>query len=340
MYRLRCIDLFAGIGGIRLGFDQAFDHELDTVFVCENNAKAVKTYTANFHDSFEVAGDIRKVDERDIPPFDICLAGFPCVAFSALGHRLGFKDLYHGDNRGILFMDVVRICEYHKPKVIFCENVKALLTHDDGHTFAVIQEAFEALGYRMFYQVLDSVHYGVPQTRSRVYMVCFRNDIAPDMFVFPSAFGKRKCLNDILEDAPISPKYFLSQTYVDCLKRRKAEHVAKGNGFGYIVRDLNSNAGALLCGGNGHEHNLIVDKRGISDGDAAYRGEMNSEYLRKMTPREWMRLQGFPDDYKIVVSDTDIYRQLGNSVTVPVIRAIAEYIRDVLVTPSGDFNNF
>ena len=132
---IRSIDLFAGIGGIRMGFDRAFDGKCKTVFVSEWDEYAQKTYRANYDDAFEISGDITKINEADIPPFDICLAGFPCQAFSMAGKRMGFEDDFKGMSRGTLFQDVVRICEYHKPKVIFCENVKGLTIHDKGRTF-------------------------------------------------------------------------------------------------------------------------------------------------------------------------------------------------------------
>ena len=136
--KFKSIDLFAGIGGIRKGFDNAFGDSIETVYVCEWDEYAKKTYKANFHDNFDIAGDITQVDVNDVPDFDICCAGFPCVAFSLAGKRMGFQDLYKGQSRGILFMDVVRICEAKKPLVIFCENVKNLVDHDRGHTFKVI----------------------------------------------------------------------------------------------------------------------------------------------------------------------------------------------------------
>lgn len=198
MKTYKSIDLFAGIGGVRLGFEKAFGEQVDTVYACEWNEPAQKTYKANFEDNFEIAGDITKVDVNDVPSFDICCAGFPCVAFSLAGKRMGFKDLYKGQSRGILFMDVVRICEEHKPKVIFCENVKNLVDHDKGHTFKVIKEAFETIGYKVFYKVLNSKDFGVPQNRPRIYIVCFRNDIAPETFEFPEGTDSTKKIRNIL----------------------------------------------------------------------------------------------------------------------------------------------
>ena len=182
---LRSIDLFAGIGGIRLGFDKAFTSNINTVFVSEWDTYAQKTYKLNFHDDFDIAGDITKIDAENIPAFDICLAGFPCQAFSLAGKKMGFDDDYKGICRGTLFQDVVRICDYHQPKVIFCENVKGLTIHDRGRTFKVITRAFEQIGYNVYHKILNSKDFGVPQNRERIYIVCFRKDIDSSAFEFP-----------------------------------------------------------------------------------------------------------------------------------------------------------
>ncbi|MGN0573554.1 MAG: DNA mismatch endonuclease Vsr, partial [Acutalibacteraceae bacterium] len=174
MPKYKSIDLFAGIGGIRLGFDRAFGSNIETVFVSEWDENARKTYTANFKDNFEIAGDITVFDEKDVPEFDICLAGFPCQAFSMAGQRKGFEDNYKGICRGNLFLDVARICEHHKPKVIFCENVKGLVIHDKGRTFKIICDTFSQLGYTVHYKILNSRDFGVPQNRERIYIVAFR----------------------------------------------------------------------------------------------------------------------------------------------------------------------
>ena len=331
MAKYKSIDLFAGIGGIRLGFDYAFENEIETVFVSEWDEYAQKTYRANFDDPFEIAGDITKINEKDIPDFDICLAGFPCQAFSLAGKRLGFNDDYKGLCRGTLFMDVARICEYHKPKVIFCENVKGLTIHDHGKTFKVITQTFESLGYKVFYKILNSKNFGVPQNRERIYIVCFRNDVAPVDFEFPEAQEKKVCLRDVLDEAPVPSKYYLSDTYVETLKRHKARHQALGHGFGYEIRDLNGIAGTIVCGGMGKERNLIIDTREHSMKPTTHiKGDINGQGIRKLTPREWCRLQGFPDSFKLPLADTHMYKQFGNSVTVPVIEAIAKKIKGVL----------
>lgn len=197
---LKSIDLFAGIGGIRLGFENAFKNEIETVFVSEWDEHAQKTYRDNFADDFEIAGDITRINEQNVPAFDICLAGFPCQAFSLAGKRMGFDDDYKGLCRGTLFQDVVRICDYHKPKVIFCENVKGLTIHDRGRTFKVITKSFEQIGYTVYSKVLNSKDFGVPQNRERIYIVAFRNDINSTEFSFPIGTDDKTCIRDILDD--------------------------------------------------------------------------------------------------------------------------------------------
>ena len=335
MAKYKSIDLFAGIGGIRMGFDNAFGKDIETVFVSEWDEFAQKTYEDNFNDSFGIAGDITKIDASVIPKFDICLAGFPCQAFSIAGTggagRSGFDDNFKGQNRGNLFLDVVRICEHHKPKVIFCENVKGLAIHDKGRTFQVIRQAFRDIGYQVFWKVLNSCEFGVPQNRERIYIVAFRDDLNVGEFIFPVGNDKSKTISDILEDAPIPTKYYLSDVYVETLRAHKARHESKGNGFGYEIRDLDGIAGTIVCGGMGRERNLIIDHREHSKTPTTHiKGKVNGEDIRKLTPREWARLQGFPDSFELNLADTHLYKQFGNSVTVPVIEAVADKIEEVL----------
>ena len=326
--KLKSIDLFAGIGGIRLGFELAFKNNIETVFVSEWDKYAQIMYKANYHDDFDIAGDITTVAEQSIPKFDICLAGFPCQAFSLAGKRLGFDDDYKGTCRGTLFLDVARICEYHKPKVIFCENVKGLVMHDKGRTFKIICKTFENLGYKVFSKILNSKNFGVPQNRERIYIVAFRNDIAPTEFDFPTGTDELKSIKGIMETAPIPSKYYLSDVYLDTLRKHKKRHEKRGNGFGYEIRSLEGIAGTLVCGGMGRERNLIVDDREHSlIPTTNIKGSINKENIRKMTPREWARLQGFPDDFKLSVADVHLYKQFGNTVTVSVIEAIANEIK-------------
>ena len=331
MAKIKSIDLFAGIGGIRMGFDRAFGKNIETVFVSEWDEYAQTTYKANFKDKFDIAGDITKISEADIPSFDICLAGFPCQAFSMAGKHMGLNDDYKGMCRGTLFRDVARICDYHKPKVIFCENVKGLKIHDHGKTFKVIKGTFESLGYKVFSEVLNSKDFGVPQNRERIYIVCFREDIAPKTFSFPEGKSKKVSIRDIMDDAPVPSKYYLSDVYMNTLREHRARHEAKGHGFGYVIRDLDDIAGTIVCGGMGREGNLIIDNREHSMVPTTHiKGEINKEGIRKMTPREWARLQGFPEEFVLPLSDVHLYKQFGNSVTVNVIEAIANQIKKTL----------
>ncbi len=337
----RSIDLFAGIGGIRLGFERAFGDRITTDFVSEWDPYAQQTYKANFDTpkgkdgETEVYGDIT-LDETKaaIPEFDICLAGFPCQAFSMAGRHMGFNDDYKGICRGTLFKDVAEICEKHKPDVIFCENVKGLTIHDKGRTFDVITKTFDKIGYKVFPKILNSRDYGVPQNRERIYLVCFNKDLGINRFVFPGPTDSTRCIDNIVEENPVSVKYYLSDVYLDTLKKHRARHEAAGHGFGYEIKDRKGVSSALVCGGMGRERNLIVDDR-LTDFTPVtnIKGEVNREGIRKMTPREWARLQGFPEDYKLVLADTHLYKQFGNSVTVNVIEAIAKNVLYALDHP-------
>lgn len=343
----RCVDLFAGIGGIRKGFELAASPgELETVFVSEYDKFAAMTYAANFNtpketvegidnllmdvDGARLYGDITKVPNsalEQISLFDICLAGFPCQAFSLAGKRRGFEDDYKGMARGTLFRELIRICEVNRPKVVFCENVKGLLNHDGGRTFEVICGAFDEVGYKVFYSVLNSSDFDVPQNRERLYIVAFRKEIAPESFTFPVGTPTKKRIRDVFEEHPVDSRYYLSTRYLETLKTHRKRHEEKGNGFGYQVRSLDELAGTLSCGGMGRERNLLVDDRPHEMGVVGLKhSPINSENVRKMTPREWARLQGFPDSYKLPVADSHLYKQLGNTVTITVIRAIAKVV--------------
>ena len=178
---------------------------------------------------------------------------------------------------------------------------------------------------------MNSKDFGVPQNRERIYIVAFRKDIDSSSFEFPKPTNPDTCIRDIIEDKEVSVKYYLSTVYIDTLVKHKARHESKGNGFGYEIRDLDGKAGAIVCGGMGRERNLIVDKRLTTFKPITHiKGEVNRQGIRKMTPREWARLQGFPDDFKLELADTHLYKQFGNSVTVNVIEAIAKEIRKVL----------
>jgi DNA (cytosine-5)-methyltransferase 1 len=323
--KYKAIDLFAGIGGIRLGFQQAFGEDIEFVFASEIDKYAQQTYYANFGELPH--GDITQIDEKDIPPHDIILAGFPCQAFSIAGKRLGFED-----TRGTLFFDVARIARHHKPKLIFLENVKGFVNHDNGKTFQVVKNTLEDMGYKVFAKVLNAKDFGVPQNRERIYMVAFLNNVE---FEFPINNSIKKVIKDIIEKKEVSSKYYLSDTYVNTLKKHKARHQEKGNGFGYKILKYEDVANTLVVGGMGKERNLIYDTR-LTDWTPKtnIKGSINREFIRKMTPREWARTQGYPDNFKIIVSDAQAYKQFGNSVSVPVISSIASNVRSQLLSKS------
>ena len=323
--KFKFIDLFAGIGGFRLAFQNL---KGKCVFTSEWDKYSKKTYQANFG---EVPfGDITKdVTKSYIPDgFDVLCAGFPCQAFSIAGKRGGFED-----TRGTLFFDVAEIIKKKKPKAIFLENVKGLKSHDKGKTLSTILNVLrEDLGYFVpDPQVMNAKEFGVPQNRERIFIVGFRNDLGIENFEYPKPLKKQKTLKDILESDEVSVKYYLSETYLDTLRKHKARHASKGNGFGYEIIPDTSIANAVVCGGMGRERNLVYDNR-LSDFTPItnIRGKVNKEGIRKMTPREWARLQGFPDKFKIVVSDAQAYKQFGNSVAVPAIEATAKKVIDKL----------
>jgi len=319
--KYKTIDLFAGIGGIRLGFEMT--KRIKNLFSAEIDKYACQTYKFNFGDN--PFCDVTTVKTEDIPNFDILLAGFPCQAFSIAGKRCGFND-----TRGTLFFDVARIIKDKRPKAFLLENVKGLLNHNKGTTFKTILEVLNELNYEVFSEVLNSKDYGVPQNRERIYIVGFdrkRYENIEIQFDFPKALKRKVILKDILEPFEVSNKYYLSQQYLDTLKSHKERHANKGNGFGYNILDPKGIANAIVVGGMGRERNLLIDKK-LKDFKPITnkKGGINKEFIRTLTPREWARLQGYPDSYKIPVSDTQAYKQFGNSVTVPVINQIAKSI--------------
>jgi len=299
----KVIDLFAGVGGIRLGFENVFKDKSRFVFSSELDKFAQITYNANHN---EVPyGDITKIEAEEIPNHDIILAGFPCQAFSVAGLKKGFED-----TRGTLFFDVVRIAKIHKPKVIFLENVKGFKNHDKGNTFKVVKETLEELGYKVFAEVLNAKDFGVPQNRERIYIIGFLDHLVN--FEFPKKLKKQSILGNIL-DSKVEEKYTISDKLWAGHQRRKLEHKAKGNGFGYCMFTEES------------EYTSTLSARYYKDGSEVLIEQRNKN-PRKLTPREAGRLQGFPDDFIIPVSDTQAYKQFGNSVAVPVIEELAKEI--------------
>ena len=306
--RYKGIDLFAGTGGIRLGFQQT--GAVKTIWGCEIDKFACKSYKANF--GSDPSGDITIIDEKEVPDHDILFGGFPCQAFSMAGLKRGFED-----TRGTLFFDVARIIREKRPKAFLLENVKNLVNHDKGKTFNVIKSTLEDLGYTVYYKILKARDFGVPQNRERIYIVGFdQNEIHDPNFSFPEPLNCSTRVGDILE-TKVDKKYTLSDKLWSGHQERLAKHRAKGNGFGYGLFNAES------------PYTNTISARYYKDGSEILINQ-GSNNPRKLTPREAARLQGYPDNYKIVVSDTQAYKQFGNAVSVPVIHAIAEKIIEVL----------
>lgn len=310
-YDYSMIDLFAGIGGTRLGFYQT--GRIGNVFSSEWDKFSQKTYQANFGEIPE--GDITKIQAQDIPDHDILVAGFPCQAFSQAGKKLGFED-----TRGTLFFDVARIIKGKRPKAFMLENVKNLKSHDHGRTFKVIMNTLIELDYDVYYTTFHARDFGIPQNRERIYIVGFdKHQVSNhDSFCFPLTPKTPTRVGDILEpNSTVNEKYTISNKLWEGHKRRKAAHKAKGNGFGYSLFTADS------------PYTNTISARYYKDGSEILI-KQEGRNPRKLTPREAARLQGFPENYIIPVSDTQAYKEFGNSVCVPVIHAIAEQILDLL----------
>lgn len=303
----RTIDLFAGIGGIRLGFQSVGGKG---VFASEWDKLAAVTYEANFGE--KPHGDITKVNPADIPDHDILLAGFPCQPFSIIGERKGF-----GDTRGTLFFNVEEILRVKRPPAALLENVKQFKTHDNGRTFRTVIERLSELGYYTHTTILNALHYGVPQKRERTFIVCFRADLA---FEFPKPEAKMPLLTDVLEpDDEIDPKFIAS----DRIQSKRLQRLREQGVSPFYPSVWHENKGGAI---------------GIHPFSCALRHNASHNYLlvngrRRLTPRESLRLQGFPESYKIVVDHRAIRAQTGNSVAVPVIRAIARKMVESLSHP-------
>lgn len=303
---IRFIDLFAGIGGIRLPFDEL---GYRCVFSSEWDKAACTTYEANFHEYPH--GDITKIDEKDIPQHDLLLAGFPCQAFSIMGKMKGFSD-----TRGTMFFEIERILSYHKPPFILLENVKQLTTHDKGRTFNTILGRLSSLGYHIKWKVLNAIDFGLPQKRERVIIVGFRDEKDCSLFDF-GFIHKDYNLADILEpEDRIDKALFASDRIV--IKRRE-KTVSKNVFYPSIWHE--NKAGNIS----------VLDYACALRTGASYNYLLVNGY-RRPSSRELLRLQGFPDSYKIVVSHNEIRKQTGNSVAVPMIRVIAQKIDNIIKT--------
>lgn len=309
---ITAIDLFAGIGGMRLGFEQA---GYQILYSNDIDKHSCETYRANFGHIDE--RDVRKVDAEELPDFDVLLAGFPCQPFSMIGKRDGLAD-----PRGQLFNEIVRILNVKKPTAFLLENVKNLIRHNRGETFDHIKSELKNAGggYSIFYEILDSKNFGVPQHRERTYIVGLKEKSTPFTFPQKGRYARAKTLRGVLE-TKVPEKHYLTEKYYKGLLGHKERHAKKGSGFGCAVVDLDGVSNTLVCGNMGRERNLIKDAA----------SEKNRWGIRRLTPRECARLQGFPDSFKIPVSDTQAYKQFGNAVSVPVAKEIAISLKNHLL---------
>lgn len=324
--KFKMIDLFAGIGGIRIAFHKQGGA---SVFASEWDKFAQKTYKANFGEVPH--GDITEISPLDIPDHDILLGGFPCQPFSQAGLKKGFED-----TRGTLFFNIAQIIDVKRPKAFLLENVKQLRGHDKGRTLATILNVLDDLDYDVYVDVLKANDFGVPQKRERIFIVGFRrdkdilgeyfkdkdgNDIRID-FKFPEPSGIITRVGDILEKN-VNEKYTISDKLYEGHLRRKEEHKQKGNGFGFSLFNEDS------------PYTNTISARYYKDGSEVLIDQGENKNPRKLTPRECARLQGFPEEFIIPVSDSQSYKQFGNSVSVPVIEAIAKN----MVKAMEDYSN-
>jgi DNA (cytosine-5)-methyltransferase 1 len=318
---MKFIDLFCGLGGIRLGVQSVFT-DSECVFSSDIDKFAKKTYYDNFNES--PSGDITKIKEEDIPSHDLLVAGFPCQSFSIAGLRKGFEE-----TRGTLFFEIARIVKFHQPKVVFLENVRGILSHEKGKTFKIIVETLKDLGYKVNYKVLNSSNFGVPQSRDRVYIVCTRNDLNID-FTFPKGILNTVKIKDILEetvdekltfnieDIVVKTTNMKFSDYVEVIPQKTTKpfrlfHFKKGRQGSrvYSIHSIGITALASPGGGGSSSGLFLVDGK-----------------IRRLSVTEVSKLQGFPSNYIFSSSVLQTRKQLGNSVTVPVITAIMEQIKN------------
>ena len=299
---MKVASLFCGCGGLDYGFHKA---GYEIVWSNDFDKYAVETYNANFPNQ-AVCADLNELDINTIPKHDVLIGGFPCQPFSMMGKEKGFDD-----RRGTLFFKVVEIIENqrdrgHQPRIVVLENVRNLMTHDKGRTFKVIKETLEDLGYHVFSAQLNSADYGVPQTRNRVFLVCLMDDVD---YTFPNGKELNCTLQDVLEN-DVADKYFLSERILKTI-------LSNGTGGYYAKSEIDLKVARPLTATMAKMHRACQDNY-----------VTQSKGIRRLTPRECARLQGFPDDFKIVVSDAQAYKQFGNAVTVNVSYAIAQSILD------------
>lgn len=308
------IDLFAGIGGFHLAMS-SFGSKC--VFASEWDKNAAETYHQNFN--IKPLGDITKIDEHFIPTHDILCGGFPCQAFSISGKQKGFDDI-----RGTLFFDIARIINHHKPKVVFLENVKNLVKHNEGKTLAIIDDTIKGLGYDVHMKVLNASNYGLPQNRERLYIVAFRKNIKTKAFNFPLATNELVCLENILENNPSNAKIVersdieISKKYDELNLLNKPIQIGKVNKGGQGERIYHT---------LGHAITLSAYGGGVGSKTGLY---LVNGKIRKLSPKECARVQGFPENFILNSSDVQSYKQFGNSVSVNVLQHILFEITRVL----------
>lgn len=313
------IDLFAGIGGFRVALEQA---GATCVFSSEIDKYAVQVYKANFNE--DVSGDITQIKEQDIPAHDVLCAGFPCQTFSDFGNRKGFKD-----PRGTLFFDIVRVAKHHKPKVVLLENVLGLTWHDEGNTFKTIINSLEEIGYKVQWQIMDATMFGLPQMRKRIFIVGIRDDIKTS-FKFPEGTPTARKMKDIIE-SNVDANHFIAEERYERVLKQKANGKCQ---YSHFVIGPNDMAHTLLT--SKYEHNLVVDdttptgKFHNVKAKTAKAARINKQHVRRLTPKEYGRLQGFPDTFQMPVSNKQAYRLFGNAVAVPVVAALFEEIKKIL----------
>lgn len=310
------IDLFCGIGGFRLAMESIGG---TCVFSSDKSKRARETYLANFKEI--PAGDITKIDAVEIPPFDALCGGFPCQPFSMAGHKRGFDD-----PRGQMFFEIARIVKYHRPKVLFLENVAHLLRHDRGRTFRVIAETLDALGYGVHYKVLTASDYGVAQVRKRVYLVCFRKDLQEE-FSFPEPTYIDVAVEDFLEPI-VDESYFINPDLVTFYKPDIETRTLDTYRLGYVGTP---GQGRRVYSVKAVSPTFVATSRGPCGGTEAY---LINGRVRRLTPTEAKSILGFPENFVFPVTEAKALELLGNSVAVPVLKLIAKQI-----SAAGIFEN-
>lgn len=315
---MKFIDLFAGIGGFRYALESL---GCKCVFSSEWDKYCQESYKLNFNET--PYGDITQIDEKDIPSFDILCGGFPCQPFSVSGKQRGFSD-----TRGTLFFDIARIVSYHKPKVILLENVKNLKAHNGGATFEVISNTLNELNYNIYYKVLNAKNFGLPQNRERIAIVCIRKDVDSGKFKFPEEIDKLVTISDIKEDDSKTEKYILNRNDIH-IDEEKLNNAIKNGKVNKPVQ-----IGIIANGGQGnriyHENGIGITLAASSGGAAPKTGAyyINGK-VRRLSPREAARLQGFPETFKIIENNSQSLKQFGNSVPINLLKAVFSGLKEI-----------